>query len=378
VLRGGGGVTRDRCDIAIVGGGLVGAALAFGLRDLGSRVAVLDEGDIAHRAARGNFGLVWVQGKGVGLPAYAAWTLASARAWPQLASELAGATGIDVALRQNGGVHVCFSADELAARAARLHALAGDARASRIEILDRDALRARLPGVGPDIAGGTWCADDGECNPLLLLRALEAAAQARGVRFLRGAAVARIEPVAGGFVACAGSRTLASGRVVLAAGLGNARLAPMVGLAAPVRPNKGQILVLERVAPFLPIALESVRQTADGTVLVGDAQQDAGFDEAQSIGVMATMAQRAVRVFPFLRAVRVVRAWAALRVMSPDGFPIYAQSRTHPGAFVVTCHSGVTLAAAHAYEVARALRDGTLPAACTSFGPERFDVRAAA
>ena len=90
------------------------------------------------------------------------------------------------------------------------------------------------------------------------------------------------------------------------------------------------------------------------------------------------MAARAVRVFPFLRDVRVVRAWSALRVMSPDGFPIYAQSQRHPGAFVVTCHSGVTLAAAHAYELAPALREGALPPACRAFGTERFDVRAAA
>ena len=51
-----------------------------------------------------------------------------------------------------------------------------------------------------------------------------------------------------------------------------------------------------------------------------------------------------MRIFPFLRGVHVIRAWSALRVMSPDGFPIYDQSRAHPGAFVATCHSGVTLA----------------------------------
>ena len=75
-------------DVAIVGGGLVGAALGYGLRDLGKRLAILDEGDLAYRAARGNFGLIWVQGKGLGMPAYAEWTLRSARAWPRLAAEL--------------------------------------------------------------------------------------------------------------------------------------------------------------------------------------------------------------------------------------------------------------------------------------------------
>ena len=55
-------------DVAVVGGGLVGSAVAWGLARQGARVAVFDEGDTALRASRGNFGLVWVQGKGDGMP----------------------------------------------------------------------------------------------------------------------------------------------------------------------------------------------------------------------------------------------------------------------------------------------------------------------
>jgi glycine/D-amino acid oxidase-like deaminating enzyme len=143
----------------------------------------------------------------------------------------------------------------------------------------------------------------------------------------------------------------------------------MVGLAAPVRPNKGHIIALERVPPFLRMPISTLRQTDEGTVLIGDSQQDAGFDESLSLGVVSAMAQRAARIFPFLRDVRAVRAWAALRVMSPDGFPIYATDR---GAWVVACHSGVTLAAAHALSLAAAIREGAMPAACAGFHPARF------
>ncbi|MEP7327981.1 MAG: FAD-binding oxidoreductase, partial [Betaproteobacteria bacterium] len=163
-----------------------------------------------------------------------------------------------------------------------------------------------------------------------------------------------------------------------AAGLGNARLAPMVGLNAPVVPNKGHILVLERVQPFLSIPLETIRQTDEGTVMIGDAQQDRGLDATLDPAILTAMAQRAIRVFPQLRDVRVNRTWAALRVMSPDGYPIYAQSVTHPGAFLVTCHSGVTLAAAHAFDLAPAIALGQLPSTMHPFAIQRFDVRAAA
>ena len=80
-----------------------------------------------------------------------------------------------------------------------------------------------------------------------------------------------------------------------------------------------------------------------------------------------------MRVFPALAAARVVRAWAALRVMTPDGFPIYEQSTVHPGAFVATCHSGVTLAAVHAYALAPAVAAGSLPDSFRPFAAQRFE-----
>ena len=81
-------------DVIVVGGGLVGMAVAYGLARQGAKVRVLDEGDDAFRASRGNFGLVWVQGKGYGFAPYTRWTRASAGAWPALAAELNNATGV--------------------------------------------------------------------------------------------------------------------------------------------------------------------------------------------------------------------------------------------------------------------------------------------
>ena len=73
------------------------------------------------------------------------------------------------------------------------------------------------------------------------------------------------------------------------------------------------------------------------------------------------------------------RAWAALRVMTQDGFPIYDQSATCPGAFVATCHSGVTLAANHALVLAPLIAGGGLPPETFDvFSARRFDVPAAA
>jgi len=85
-----------------------------------------------------------------------------------------------------------------------------------------------------------------------------------------------------------------------------------------------------------------------------------------------------VRTFPALRDASIVRTWAALRVMSPDGFPIYEQSRRYPGAFAATCHSGVTLAGAHALALAPAVLAGELPEDLAAFTAARFRGSAAA
>src|SRR3546814_3550343 len=94
----------QRAEIIVVGGGLFGPAIAYGLARSGINVALLDEGDEALRAARGNFGLVWVQSKGMGFQRYADWSRESAQLWTDFAAELEETTGIALAHRNRGGL----------------------------------------------------------------------------------------------------------------------------------------------------------------------------------------------------------------------------------------------------------------------------------
>jgi glycine/D-amino acid oxidase-like deaminating enzyme len=370
-------------DVAVIGGGLVGSAIAWGLARLGARVAVLDEGDVAFRASRGNFALVWVQSKGLGMAPYAAWTKRSSDGWAGFATLLRDETGLDVAFQRPGGLHLCLSDAELAARHGFLMRLHNqpDMVPYAHEMLERRALEALLPEIGPEVAGASFCPLDGHCNSLRLLRALHTGMQRHGATYLANHIVERIVPDAGGFRMETRGGAVRAGKIVLAAGNGNARLAPMVGLTAPVRPQRGQIIATERIQPFLNHPITTIRQTDEGSVLIGDSVEElgtAGFDDAVGLGVVAAMAERAVRMLPLLGRLNVVRSWAALRVMTQDGFPIYDQSASCPGAFIATCHSGVTLAANHALVFAPMLRDTALPAELTPFSAKRFDVPAAA
>lgn len=366
----------NTAEIGIIGAGLVGSALAHGFARAGANVCVFDAAEDDFHASAGNFGLVWVQGKGQGAPDYAALSRRSADAWSGFADELTELTGVAMQYRRTGGVKIALGADELAAFSTllmRLHNQPGGDNDTRM--IDRKELEELVPGIGPDVAGGTYCPHDGHADPLLTLRALRQALKARA-RFVAGKVLA-IEPIAGGgFTIESAGGLIVVDRVVLAAGLGNAALAGPLGLDGRVRPQRGQILVTQRVPSFLDIACHNIRQTADGSVLLGDSKEEVGFDRGTTQEVAGVIAARAVRMFPALADVPLVRSWGALRVMSPDGLPIYQSSERFPGAFLVTCHSGVTLAAAHAGEVAQAILEDRVEEAYPAFAPSRFEVAA--
>lgn len=337
-------------EYAIVGGGVVGLAVAYGLARLGRKVTVFDEGDVAFRASRGNFGLVWVQGKGVKAPHYARWTQGSSILWPTLARDLHDQTGIDVCLQQRGGYDFFSDVDELQQTIANYenlrHMLGGD---YPFEVLEPEALRKEEPEVGHRIVGATLHQQDGHVNPLRLLYAFaKAQVDAGGIR-LTDHKVAAVTPLADGYrVQTENGQQINAQKVVLCAGLGANPLAEMLGFMTRVKPVRGQNMVTEKIPPFMQRPVVSIRQLNEGGIQIGDSKERVGFDDRNTLATGADMAKRAVDAFPLLSKVKIVRQWSALRVMSEDGLPVYTESTQCPGSYMVTCHSGITLAAAHA------------------------------
>jgi len=367
-------------DVIVAGAGMVGAAVAYGLACEGQRVLLLDGADTDYRAAKANFGLVWLQGKGHGYPAYQRLSRQAVQAWPEFARQLQDDSGIALDYEQRGGLHFCMSDDDLAHRAARLDAWRGQAPdlPPCTRILDRAELRRRFPTlqVGDAVAGASLGEQDGHVNPLRLLAALQAAFLRRGGQLRNRHAVTAITHAAGGGVqVSAGALQARAPRLVIAAGLGSAALGAMVGLDVPLRPQRGQILVTERLAPLLPVPASGMRQTGEGTVMVGLTQEEVGYDLGTTSAAAARMSRNALRILPGLAAARLVRHWSCLRIMTPDGGPVYAQSPTHDGVSIALCHSGVTLASFHAGPYARALAGGAPLETLDAFHHERFNVQ---
>lgn len=371
-----------RPDIVVIGGGTVGAAVAYGLARRHQRVLLLDGDDGDFRAARANFGLVWLQGKGLGMPAYQALTRDSIGRWRGFRDALEADTAITLGYRHDGGLAFCFGEDGFEKRRLDLMRLHNQTASDDpdAEMLDRGSLERLMPKVafGPTISGASYGRHDGHCNPLKLLAALHGGVLRHGGAIRHGAKVDRIEPVGGDFRLLIGDETLTAPRIVIAAGLGSPALARDVGLEVPVVPERGQVLVTERFAPFLPLPASGLRQTEEGTVMIGATKDHSGYDASTTTEAAAGLSRKTVDIVPALAGARLVRQWAGLRIMTPDGYPIYAQSQSHPGAFVALCHSGVTLAAFHAEALAEAVAAGGLPDSFSPFHQRRFDVPQAA
>lgn len=362
--------------VVIVGGGVVGLSIAYGLLKTGQSVIILDGAEDDFRASRGNFGLIWVQGKGATAPAYAAWSRRSAALWQDYAHDLLEETGVDVSLSQTGGIEYFTDAAELEVYVAGLtqlrEALEDD---YPFDVLDRAAMKKHVPEIGDKVIGGVFSIMDGHVNPLDLLRALTIAVRKAGGKIVTGAEVVDIEPDDAGFAAVLKDGSKVEGeRLILAAGLGALQLGHKLGFSTPIRPQQGQVLITERLPHFLRYPSGTIRQVNEGGVQIGASKAEVGMNDGIDIPTIAELAKHATDIFPHLGQVKLVRSWAALRVMSEDGLPIYQRSAKFPRASFVTCHSGITLSAVHARLLPDWILERNTAPDLSHFSESRFNV----
>lgn len=364
-----------QAEYAIIGGGVVGLSIAWGLLKKGRKIIVLDGGDTAFRASRGNFGLVWVQGKGLTQPAYTRWTQHSATAWPTFAARISEATGHDLALRQDGGFDYHLSEEELENKVKSYEKLREELNGNYpFEVLGPADLKREEPNIGPAVAGAILHRQDGHVNPLRLLRALSDDVRRMGGPVLTGKQVTDVDKPSGFRLTCADGSVFESEKVILSAGLGGIELGPKMGFRAPMRPQRGQVLITEKLPKLMNRPSGIIRQVDEGGVQIGNSKEEVGYDDGVTTDTITRIAARATQVFPDLARAQVVRAWGALRIMSPDGLPIYQESPEFSGAYLVTCHSGITLAAAHAMSLTDWLEGNDSAPDLEVFSEQRFAV----
>lgn len=368
---------KKSAEFAVVGAGVVGASIAYGLLKRGHSVILLDGTKTDPRASGANFGLVWVQGKGPGVPEYQTLTRISADAWPEFARELADAAcdnSGSLAYERNGGLTFTFGEDGFWERKNLLNRLHNErgADGDDIEMIDRAEIQRLMPdfGLGEEVSGASFCWRDGCVNPLRLHTLLLQAVENLGGTIHWDAKVRSVEGKNGsGWQLSTEAGDMWAGHVVAASGLGTKAIAKQMGLDVPVRPQRGQVLVSQRMPKVMGLPASTLRQTADGTFLVGATKEEIDFDEGTSLSAAGKLARNALRITPMLKNMNVVRHWAGLRIMTPDGAPIYQFSEN---ASAAACHSGITLAPIHANLFIDRVLGATNDLRLDAFHPRRF------
>ena len=190
-----------------------------------------------------------------------------------------------------------------------------------------------LPGTSaPKWSAASYSPLDGHCNSLRLFRALHTALQQLGATYLPSHIVERVDYAGGGFaLSTKRRRDRAPARSCSPPASATRDSRPWSACARRCGPQRGQIIVTEQTQPFLRYPVVTIRQTDEGTVMLGDCQQEGTQPRCDDgTPVIAVMADRARAHVSAARPPQHRAHLGGVRVMTEDGFPIYDQSATLP------------------------------------------------
>ena len=378
------GRTRQKNDVTIIGGGVVGVACALELARRGADVRVLERGRIGHGCSFGNAGWLtpslalplaapgqtlkafgWLLDRDSPFyirprldPALAGWLIRfllnsrtkpyerGARALVELARrsvdwwEDLAARGGEFQFERNGLVLVYESKPALAAGLAR-------ARFTQqfgipFERWDAERVRSEEPAIEGKQVGGVFFPDDARCDPFLAVRSLAAEAERQGVRFEENTEVLDVTRNGSGSVVVTGNGTVRASEVVLAAGAWSGSLGRRFGLRLPMLGAKGYSVLAPRAEPhptrsiYLAERKIAINPHRDALRIAGTLElvgEDLSLDRRRA-SAMIRGAQGMLNMGPI--EPETADVWCGLRPCTSDGMP--AIGRAKDGIWIATGH----------------------------------------
>jgi glycine oxidase len=363
-------------DTIVIGGGVIGCAIAWRLARAGVRVLVLERAIPGAEASSAAAGILAAQEESHGPGPMAELFLASRARFPTVAAELREETGLDIAHRETGLIAAALDEAEAAALDAR-YAWQRDA-GLRLAWLRGAELRDAEPGLGPAVIAGLSFPDDGQLEPRAYLRALSLAAAAAGARFSSGAYVRRVLHEGGRVtgVELEGEVHRAE-RVIVAAGSWSSLVDGAALPSRAVRPVRGQIAQLETRPPLIRGTVTTsggyVVGRADGRVLAGSTMELVGFDKRVTAGGLRHVLEVATRLAPALAEAAFTDSWANFRPRTGDELPLIGPAGPD-GLILATGHfrNGILLSAITADLVCELVTGGRASRDLGPFSPARL------
>lgn len=371
-------------EVAVIGGGVVGASAAYHLLQRGARVMVVDRSDP---------GQATLAGAGI-LPALDHFSesdalhplLKAARAhYPALVRALADDGHRDTGYAVVGALHVALDEHErdlLGRTAARARAWQnqGFGHIGHVQELEPASARALFPLLGPQVMGAVHTSGAARVDGRRLLAALRGAVEKRGGRWCEGNAELRVMGDRRVALRLAGGE-LPFDAVVVAAGSWSRSLARSVGADLPIRPQRGQLVHLDLpgvATDSWPIVmgfgLNYLVSFEAGRVVAGATREDAGHDARITAGAVRDALSAALQIAPGLSRATFREARVGFRPVCEDGRPVLGPLRSHPNLYFATGHAGYGLELGpYSGALIAEVVMGRPPAiALAAFSPDRF------
>ncbi len=349
----------DSADVVVIGGGVIGASCAYYLAKHKIKVVLLEKRDPASGSSGACGGTIFLQTKSPGPNLNLA--LAGAERFRQLHEELAA----DIEYRNHGGMIIIETETEYDAmvRWAERQQGAG----LDVALLDANQARGLETALSPEILGATFSPADAQVNPWHLTFAFIKSAQRHGAKVYTGVRVTGIQTKSQRIELVETDQgRISTGTVVNAAGAYAARIGALCDLDIPIKPRRGQLVVVEATHPLISrcmlsahyIAAKfnpdlarkgggvSIEPTAHGSFVLGSTREFVGFDSRVTRAGIQHIARNVTSILPVLKGRNIIRVFAGLRPYTPDGLPILGPVAGLDGFVMAAGHEGDGIALA--------------------------------
>ncbi len=385
----------NKSDIIIVGGGIMGNSAAWQLSKRGKKVVVIERSDVASGAAGATDGVVGYHTKKPG--AQLDLAVESIKMFDSLPSEL----GYEIEFHKNsGGMQPVEDKEQWD----MLEALVEEQKKSGVDIKMISAEEAMEiePQIAKDIYGALYSTTGAKVNPIKLTMAFSKAAKDLGTVVHTNTEVYEFIKVGDKLTGVKTSKGEFYADVILnCAGAWAGKIAELAGVNVPIKPRKGQLAVTEPIAPFMTATVQcalyniikfrphtikdktvlnlgsslSIEQTEDGSMIIGGTREFEDFNDGNTFEAITVMMNRAIRFFPLLKDVSVVRFFSGFRPFTPDGLPLIGKINKLNNFYIAAGHEGdgIALAPITGKLIAEIICDGKSSYGLSEFNPNRFE-----
>jgi len=347
----------------IIGGGIIGRAIALSLQKKGEQVTVISRNP-AEAAGFAAGGMIAPQAEAIAPSPLLDLALRSRNLYPDWIQQLETQTGLDTGYNPCGILAPVYEKTELASP-----------HVQPATWLEKSDLAFYQGGLGSDVVGAWWYPEEGQVDNRALMKTLLVAAKDAGVEFREGVTVKSIQRQNDRVTKIRTSEgELKADHYVLATGSWVKELFPLA-----VRPLKGQMMSLEM--PTSPYPIQQVlfgpntylvpRQ--DGRLIVGATVEDVGWTANNTPTGIKTLIDRAIRLYPDLANWSIQETWWGYRPTTPDELPILGRSDCDNLFFATGHHRhGILLAPITAEIIATFITEGKADPLLDHFHPQRF------